>query len=303
MKICVVDLDGTGYPNLALMRISAYWKKQGGEVKFGYDPLFDQDADKIYASKVFSFGSFADYFPREKTVFGGSGFGLNLKLPTEIEDTEPDYTIYDKYLDGRALGFLTRGCIRKCSFCIVPVKEGNIHAYRDIDTVLQGRKSAILLDNNVLACEHGIRQIERIIKLGVKVDFNQGLDARLIDNTIAKLLRKVKWLSPVRLACDNSNTMKTVQQSVTRLRWYNVTPQKYFVYCLITDDLRESIARIQFLKGIGVDVYAQPFRDQNGTPVSDTAKEIARWVNNKRTFYSYDLDSFLRSRGIKAIQE
>ena len=114
-------------------------------------------------------------------------------LPSEIDKLCPDYSIYPKFT--AAYGFLTRGCPNKCSWCVVPSKEGNIQPYADIEDFLQGRKEAVLMDNNVLAHEHGLQQIEKMIKLGIKIDFNQGLDARIIakDKSIAELLSKVKW--------------------------------------------------------------------------------------------------------------
>src|SRR5574344_2144329 len=124
MNIGLVDIDGHNFPNIALMKISAYHKSIGDNVSW----VDIGNYDRTYMSKVFTFTS--------------------------------------------AYGFLTRGCPNKCSWCVVPSKEGNIQPYADIEEFLQGKKEAVLMDNNVLAHEHGLQQIEKIIRLGIKVDFN-----------------------------------------------------------------------------------------------------------------------------------
>ena len=202
-------------------------------------------------------------------------------LPGDVEHTCPDYGLYR--LD-YSIGFLTRGCARKCKHCFVPRKEGAIRSHAEIGEFLRHR-SAVLLDNNVLASNHGIKQIEEIIKRGIRVDFNQGLDARLIDNSMARLLSRVKWLSPVRLSCDSASLIKHVHSAVELLRWHNTTPRNYFCYVLV-DDVDDALERVRFLKGIGVDPFAQPYRDEAGTPPTDKQRHFARWVNHKAVFKS-----------------
>ena len=160
MKIGLIDVDGHKFPNFALMKIANYHRQQGDTVEWvnHWDRY-----DKVYKSKVFTFtpdNNFA--IQADEIVKGGTGYKLYHDL--FCDDVEPDYSLYPQYL--HAYGFLTRGCIRRCAWCIVPKKEGGIRAYRDIETVLQGRKTAILMDNNVLADEHGLRQLEKIIDLG-----------------------------------------------------------------------------------------------------------------------------------------
>lgn len=122
---------------------------------------------------------------------GGTGYDIEKVLPIEVDRLQPDYSIYN--IDSNlSYGFLTRGCPNRCKWCVVPKKEGKISPYMDIEEITAGRKKAILMDNNILASNYGLQQIEKIIKLGIKVDFNQGLDARLITDEIARLLAKVK---------------------------------------------------------------------------------------------------------------
>ena len=148
------------------------------------------------------------------------------------------------------------------------------------------------MDNNVLACDHGIHQIEKIIKRGIRVDFNQGLDARLIDDSTAKLLSKVKWLNPIRLACDSQAQIKPIRKAVTLLRWHNAVPRRYMVYVLIRDP-NESLERIKFLKGMNLDCHAQPYIDFSGkTEVTQKQRDIARWVNHKAIFKSIPFEEY-----------
>lgn len=276
MRIGLHD-DKTGFPNLALMKLSAWHKANGDKVSF-YSPIMP--FERVYSSKVFTFTLENPYLPAN-VIKGGSGYGLLHPLPEEIEHRCPDYSLYG--LD-YSLGFLTRGCIRRCPWCIAPVKEGSIRAHADIDEFLR-HKNVVLLDNNVLAHPHGITQIEKMAKLGVKIDFNQGLDARLIDEGVARLFGRCKWLHPLRLACDHAGMMQDIGRAVQLLRWHNVTPRHYFCYCLVRD-VPEAVERVRFLKGIDVDPFAQPYIDPAGNRPTHEQRAFARWVNHKAEFKS-----------------
>lgn len=278
------------FPNLALMKISAFHKKMGDHVEF-FTALNASKYDKVYSSKVFTLTPDDPYLPKE-TIFGGTGNDIRLCLSEEIEHIMPDYTIYGC---DKSYGFLTRGCPNKCPWCFVPEKEGGIREHSDIDEFLM-HKSAVLMDNNVLASEHGLRQIEKIIKLGVKVDFNQGLDARLIDDCVARLLSKVSWLHPVRLACDSSSQIPAIQNAVSLLRRHECKPKNYFVYTLIKD-VEESLDRIKFILSLGCDPFAQPYRDKLNTPPSIIQKQLARWTNIKAICKSCTFPEYKSSRG------
>jgi len=281
MKIALLDVDGHNFPNLALMKISSYHKNHGDSVEFAKEKKY---YDIIYKSKVFTFTPDSELkYNAKKEIKGGSGYNLSINLPKKIDHMTPDYSIYKCE---HAYGFLTRGCPNKCSWCIVPMKEGNIKAYMDIDDFISNKKSAILMDNNVLSSDHGIKQIEKIISRKIKIDFNQGLDARLIDDSMAKLLAKVKWLHTIRLACDNQSSMKYIVEAVKHLRWRNARPQRYFVYCLV-NDTKEAMERVKFLKGIYCEPFCQPYRDfENKIEPTKSSKRFSRWVNQTRVFNS-----------------
>ena len=217
---------------------------------------------------------------------GGTGYGFpGLELPAEIEHTCPDYTGMNF-----SLGFLTRGCIRECPWCIVPEKEGNIRAHADIEEFCRHR-DVVLMDNNVLAHDHGIAQIEKMARMDLRVDFNQGLDARLIDAPIAKCLAALRWLKPLRLSCDNKSQMPEVAKAVMLLRKAGVTPITYFCYVLI-NNIDEALERVLFLKGMGIDPFAQPYRDLSGKEPDKKLKHFARWVNHKAIFKTVPWDKY-----------
>lgn len=276
--IAIHDADRTSFPNLALMKLSSYHKTKGEVVEF-FRPICRSAYSTVYSSKVFSFTKENLFLPKS-TYKGGSGYNLEAVLSDEIEHIMPDYDIYEVK---QSYGFLTRGCIRKCKHCIVPEKEGNIKPHADIEEFLN-HKECILMDNNVLACDHGIEQIEKIARLGIKVDFNQGLDARLIDDGIARRLAKVKWLHPVRLACDSQSQMESLHKAVELLRWHNVRPTRYFVYTLI-EDIEEAMERIKFVKGLYCEPFAQPLRDpKNNKKPTQKQKDFSRWINHTAIF-------------------
>jgi len=282
VEVGVIDIDGK-MPNLALMKLSAYHKAQGDEVTI-ITPVFAPGYEKVYASKVFTW---SDLPCMENVEIGGTGVDLSVKLPDEVECLCPDYDLY--HMD-YSMGFLTRGCIRNCSFCFVPEKEGNIRPAADIEDFLRHDK-VILLDNNVLAHEHGIKQIEKLADLKVKVDFNQGMDARLIDDGVAKLLAKVKWIRAIRLACDNSAMKKPLEEAVKRLR-SNGYGKEIFCYMLVCDDTEEAQERAEFLRGLKVDPFAMPLRDREGHIPGYEARLFANWVNKKACFKSCTWSEF-----------
>jgi len=288
MKIGLLDIDGHNFPNLALMKISAYHKSKGDSVEW---INFFNEYDIVYQSKVFSFTPDNGFIINAKKIIkGGTGFDPSIKLPNEIEFSNCDYSIYPQ--TEHAHGFLTRGCIRNCSWCVVPRKEGGIFQYMDIEQVLQDRKSAILMDNNVLASDWGIKQIEKIVKLRIKVDFNQGLDARLIDRTMARLLSKVKWLSPLRMSCDNMTMVKPVKSAMRYLREYDCTPRNYFIYVLIKN-IDDAHRRVKLLSKWGLDPFAQPYIDFTGVnKITREQRDFARWVNHKAIFKSVKWEDY-----------
>lgn len=274
MDVGLHDADQTRFPNLALMKLSAWHKAKGHSVEF-YNP--NNSYKYIYSSQVFTYTK-EQIIPG--AICGGTGYLNQMVLSDGVEHICPDY---DLYKSNFSQGFLTRGCPNKCPHCFVPHKEGKIRAAADVEEFLKHR-DVVLMDNNVLAHPHGIEQIEKLARLNLKVDFNQGLDARLIDHQIAKRLAKIKWRVPLRLACDHSSQIPVIQKAVSLLRYNNCTPRDYFVYVLVQDDVNDALERVKFLKGLMLDPFAQIYRDVGKFNPTPDQKRFTRWVNHKAIF-------------------
>lgn len=282
--IALHDSDGTKYPNLALMKLAA-WHKAKGDIVVRFNPLLhsayrDNDDFIIYSSKVFSWAPEDGYLP-PNAIKCGTGYGCMSTLPDNIEHICPDYDFYGV---NYSLGFLTRGCIRSCPWCIVPRKEGEIRAHADIMEFARHR-DVVLMDNNFLALpEYAVEQLEKIRKANMRVDFNQGLDSRLIDTTMAAHLASVRWMRPVRLACDHRDQMADVEKAVRRLRAAGVTPRAYSCYVLVKD-IDDALERVEFLRKLGIEPFAQPYREINSlSQPNSIQRRFARWVNHKAIF-------------------
>lgn len=279
MYIGLHDSDETDFPNYALMKISA-WHKQLGDTVEWWNPLLTYD--RVYSSKVFTFTPENPYLP-ENTIKGGTGYGIYDELPREIDDMFPDYSIYPKI--NYAIGFLTRGCIRKCPWCVVPKKEGKIRPYRTWQEIKRpDSRDIVFMDNNVLACPHGVEQMQDMIGKGVRIDFNQGLDARLISPEIAEMLSKLKWIRHIRMSCDTDQMLDIVLTAIKRLQNCGVKSYRVFVYLLV-QDIESAERRALALRDVGADAFAQPYRDFTSNKEPDAElKRFARWVNHKAIF-------------------
>lgn len=296
MRIGIVDVDGHNFPNYALMKISAWHKAQGDSVEWA-DPMFG-NYDRVYMSKVFTFTDDCHDIYNCEVIKGGTGYDIESRLSNDIDAMPPDYSIYG--IEGVSYGFLTRGCPNKCAWCIVPKKEGKVSAYRDIDDIANGNTTIILMDNNILASEYGLKQLTKIAQRGYKVDFNQGLDARLITDEVAKVLAKVKWIRYIRLACDTSSQIKYIEQAQNLLAKYGYK-KEIFCYCLIKD-LDESYNRISYFREKKWFVpHCQPYRDFNATNqiIPQWQKDMARWCNRKWLYNSCDFQDYEPRKGFK----
>ena len=283
MNIAIHDADGGKFPNLALRKLRAWHKIRGDHIEL-FNPLFKYD--RIYSSKVFTFTE-VDPYLHESAVKGGIGYELDENLPEEVEHTCPDYSGLDY-----SFGFLTRGCNRNCAWCVVPKKEGPIRAHAEIEEFARHR-NVLLMDNNILAHSHGIKQLEKIAHMPIRIDLNQGVDAWLIDNGIARLFGKIRWWKPVRLALDHSSQKRAIAKAVDLLRHNNVTPSRYSCYVLI-NNISDALDRVEFLRSLNVDPFVQPFIDRKGTPPPKEHKHFARWVNHKAIFRSCRWDEYRR---------
>lgn len=283
MRVAIHESDHTRFPNLALMKLSAWHKAQGDTVEW-YIPLLAEWYDVIYSSKVFTFTP-EDHTLPDHTIKGGTGYGIYKPLDHAIEHMMPDYSIYPQFT--ASLGFTTRGCIRSCPWCVVPKKEGQLCAHADIEEFVRpGCKELVLMDNNILAHDHGLAQIEKSITMGLKIDCNQGLDARIIAGNpdIAALLARTKWIRHIRLACDTVAQMPYVEKAVNMIRKFGGKRFDFMAYVLVKD-VPDALERVEFLRSLGVSPFAQPYRDfTTNTEPPKELRNFARWVNQKAIF-------------------
>lgn len=287
MKIGLLQVDGK-YPNLALTKLSAWHKQKCDNVDF-YTPL--EEYDRIYMSKIFDFTP--DYFyPLNAPEIIRGGWAYNAEtLSSEIENLCPDYDLFPFFEDGNnyAMGFTSRGCVRDCPFCIVPVKEGKLKPVGDIYGFWRGQKYIRLLDNNLNANHEHFKLIcSQLIKEKIKTDFNQGLDARFIDDEQALILSKVKLWKSIHMAFDSVNDESEIVAAIHTLLKYMPTSRLMF-YVLIGFDStpEEDFHRVELLRSYGVSPFVMAY--DKSDPYQ---RAYARYVNHKAIFKSVKWDEY-----------
>ena len=273
MKVGLVAVDGhNNFPNLALMRLSAWHKSCGDQVEWwnGFEHY-----DRVYQSKVFTFTpDFDSVINADEIITGGTGYKDYGTLPPEVEAMPPDYSIYPQFK--RGIGFLTRGCIRQCPWCLVPHKEGKIRPAADWEEIRRpDSREIVFLDNNVLASDFGLEQIDRMGGKPTWVDFNQGLDARLIISETAKLLARLHWIRFIRMSCDTNDMLPVVERAAAYLREAGAAPSCFWAYVLVRD-VEDAHQRVMALREMGIEPFAQPYWDYDGGEPTLEQKAFAR---------------------------
>ena len=299
MKIGLLDVDYTGFPNIALGKICRYHKSKGDAVEW-YKHL--SEYDKVYLSKIFTFSPDYGYYINSREVEkGGTGYDLHKTLPEAVDRLQPDYSIYPQVDRHTAYGFLTRGCPNRCKWCVVPIKEGAIRPYMDVEEIaIEGRTNLVLMDNNILASDYGLGQIEKIIDRGYRVDFNQAMDARLVTAEIAKMLSRVKWLNQIRFGCDTPRQIEECERAMQMIDKYRDAPARYLMYTMIDSDIEESYSRVSyFRKNKRVRIVAQPYRDFNNKHqiIPQWQKDMARWAMRREIYAVCDFKDYIPRKG------
>ena len=291
-------MKNKSFPNYALMKISAWHKAQGDAVEW-WNPLYRYD--RVYSSKVFDFTPVDPYLP-EDALRGGTGYRdipIDKTLPPEIDDMFPDYSIYPEC--DYAIGYLTRGCPNNCRWCVVPQKEGKIRAYRGWkEIVRQDTDKLVLMDNNILACEYGINQLESLTGSRYRIDLNQGMDARLVTEQAADILSRLSWIRFLRFSCDQRAQIAPIRRTVELLMERGVRPYRIFIYLLVTSDLADASERVEALKGYkGINLYAQAERNERmGILPNDMQMEFQqRYVYSGR-YRQETWEEYCRRKGL-----
>ena len=300
-RIGLIDVDGTGkFPNLALMKISAYHKSIGDDVEWYC--AFSGWYDKVYLSKVFSFTPDYDYhINAHEVIRGGSGYAISLvdgkeffdkskdvDLPAEIEHIYPDYSLYPELTKDTAFGFLTRGCPRGCDFCIVGRKEGRCSVkVADLSEFWNGQKNIVLCDPNILACKEWKGLLQQLIDSKAKVDFNQGLDIRLMTPEKIEMLNRIR-IKEIHFAWDKYKDKDAIlpklrmfmehQRILLKKRGHSAV-----VYVLVNYDttIEQDLERIYTLREMGYWAYVMIYDKEHCNPIY---KKLQRWVNNRFVF-------------------
>lgn len=284
MNIGLIDVDGHNFPNLPLMKISAWHKKQGDRVEWAI-PL--EEYDIVYQSKVFdeTYSRDIDWIPRAKKVIkGGTGYGLDNILPDDIEHIYPDYSLYPKLTHDTAYGFLTRGCPRNCAFCLVSQKEGIYsHQVADLFEFWNGQRVIKLLDPNILACRDHPGLLKNLIESGAYVDFTQGLDIRMTNSENIDLINKIK-VKEIHFAWDDPNEdltpyFKAYAEKTTHKPHGNFGT--VYVLTNFGSTLKDDLYRIYTLRDLGFAPYVMIYDKPNAPKIT---RDLQRWCNNRKIF-------------------
>lgn len=266
-KVLLIDVDSK-YSNLVTMKFSRYYKNLGYDVDKISLPytFFDFNKERtVISANNYDIVRASVLFQANKDKLkvtncedyeiGGTGIDIIKKLPKEIDNLEPDYDIYPE--NDYSIGFLTRGCIRKCYFCFVPKKEGMIHKYRDVSDVVKHNKVRFL-DNNILAYKGHVDMFKEILDRKIILNFNQGLDARLCTDEDAHLLSKMKyWNLPI-FAFDDYSLKKVLNKKIKMLKKHftNDWALRFFIYVHPDMDIKKDIKyRVEWCKKHKVFAY------------------------------------------------
>lgn len=296
MRVGLVDVDSHRFPNLPLMKISAWHKAQGDTVEFA-SPL--EHYDIAYVSKIFGSEYSPDYGFRldaDRIITGGTGYAIAVEngrevfhrdrhsvLPYEIEHIYPDYLLYPELTRDRAYGFLTRGCPNGCPWCIVSQSEGRKTVkVADVSEWWNGQRNICLMDANILACPDRLALLDQLAATRARVNFCQGLDARQISDEVCEHLAPVRR-EKVHFAYDRMDAGAKIEKGLELARdKLGLTKDRTSVYILTNYDttLEEDLYRIAKVEEIGLHPDVRIYRKES-LPRRHILRDLQRWCNNR----------------------
>ncbi len=292
-KIGILQVDGK-IPNLALMKIAGYNERKGDYVEWYEGAMFWEQYEKIYASKLFSFSEMPQLPPN--AIIGGTGIDFKNRLPEEIENAIPSYSLYPNC--NYHVGFSMKGCRFACKFCCVPQKEGRPYNYNSIDEILInpiGENRLMLLDNDFFGGENWKGNLLRIIELKLKVCFVQGLNIRIITKEQAELLAQCNYQNShfnqkyLTFAWDKYNDHKLIQKGIQICNDAGIPCKHMQFFVLIGFDTtpEQDMERVMTLKAMGCMPFVMPYNKSN-----KYQKAFTRWVNQRAVFNSVKWEDY-----------
>jgi hypothetical protein len=310
MKILLVEPQKgkeyhTSYPPLALLKLAAYHRKRGDSVRLvsgisnnGFIP------NKIYFTSLFTYAwepvhkvirYYTDRYKKAEVLVGGiyatlcpehlrdtfkNRIQIHKGLFKKIDNILPDYSLVPEWK--ASIIFSTRGCIRKCPFCSVRKLEPKFQPKKSIKKLIYpGHKKVIFWDNNILASSYWRDIFDELEELKLEVDFNQGLDARLLTEEVALKLKRLK-MPIVRLAYDTTGIRKHLHRAITLLNDVGIRGRKIIVYCLYNhknDNPENFLSRIKDLLEWGVVAY--PMRYEPLEPMPKNTYVSSNWTTKQ----------------------